>query len=66
MAPEYWKSVRGQDVAQTSALSQGGSKEVKMRLNSFGTGISEVCEGSECVANQYFMSERVQGCQNWV
>ena len=34
MASESWKSARGQNVLQTSALGKGGCKEVKMRLNS--------------------------------
>ena len=39
MAPESWKSVRGQNVSKTSALNQGGPNEVKIGLNTFGTRI---------------------------
>ena len=41
-------------MSQTSTLGRGGCKEVKRRLNSIGTRILEVCERSECVADQCF------------
>ena len=42
LAPESWKSARGQNVLQTSALGGGGCKEVNMKLYSIGTSILEV------------------------
>ena len=54
MAKLYWHlNPRDQKVSQTSALGQGGYK-VKKRLISIGTRILEVCERSECVADQCF------------
>ena len=64
MAPESWKSARGQDVSQTSVFNLGGSKEVKMRLNLIGTRILEVCERSECVTDKCIKFGRVQGGKN--
>ena len=32
---KFWKSARGQNVSKTSALSQGGYKEVQRRLINF-------------------------------
>ena len=46
---------------QTSVLNLGGSKGVKMGLNLFGTNILQVCNRSECVADQCFGSGRIQG-----
>ena len=43
LTTESWKSVRVQNVSQTYDLSLRGSKEVKLRINSIGTGILEVC-----------------------
>ena len=37
-------------MSQTSALNSGGSKKIKMGLNSFGTEILEVCKRSEIVS----------------
>ena len=54
MELEFWKSWRGQNMLQTSALYLGGSKEVEMGLNLYVTEILEVCERSDCVANQCF------------
>ena len=45
-------SPRGQNMSQTSAVGLGGSKEVKTGLNTIGIRILEVCERSECVADQ--------------
>ena len=53
--------MRGQDVLQISVLGQGGYKEVKMRFNSIGTRILEVCERSECTADQCFWSRGCKG-----
>ena len=39
MTPESTKSAIGHNVSQTIALNVGGSNEVKMGLNSFGTEI---------------------------
>ena len=41
-------------MSQTSAFDLGGSKEVKMGLTNFGIEMLEVCEGSQCVADQCF------------
>ena len=41
-------------MSQTSAIDLGGSKEVKMGLTNFGIEMLEVCEGSQCVADQCF------------
>ena len=54
LALTSWKSVRGQNVSQTSALCQGAFKEVKMGRSSIDTGILEVCKRLECVADQCF------------
>ena len=61
---EFWKSWRGQTMSQTSALNLAGSKKVKMGLYSIGTSILEVCDRSECVADQFFESGMVQGGKN--
>ena len=39
LAQESWKSAIGHNVSQTISLNVGGSNEVKMGLNSFGTEI---------------------------
>ena len=54
LAPESWKSARARNVSQTIALDWGGCQEVKTRLNPFGTGILEVCESPERVADHCF------------
>ena len=51
LAPKSWKSESAQIVLQTIDLDWGESREVKTRLNSFGTVILEVCECSERVAD---------------
>ena len=51
-------------MSQTSVLNVTGSKEVKMRLNSIGTRILEVCERLECVTDQCIKFGRFKGGEN--
>ena len=52
LAPSSWKSASLQKVSQTDALAQRVSQEFKTVLNSIGTGILEVCECPESVADR--------------
>ena len=60
LAPESWKSVRGQNMLQTSALGRGRCKELKRKSNSIGTRVLDVYERPECVADEYIKFRRVQ------
>ena len=51
LAPNSWKSACLQKVSQTDALAFRESQEFKTVLNSIGTGILEVCEYPESVAD---------------
>ena len=52
LTPNFWKSASLQKVSQTDALALRDSQEFKTVLNSIGTGILEVCECSESVADR--------------
>ena len=52
LTPNSWKSARLQKVSQTDALALRDSQEFKTVLNSIGTGILEVCECPESVADR--------------
>ena len=52
LAPNSWKSTSLQKVLQTDALALRDSQEFKIVLNSIGTGILEVCECPESVADR--------------
>ena len=52
LAPNSWKSASLQKVLQTDALALRDSQEIKTVLNSIGTGILEVCECPESVADR--------------
>ena len=52
LAPNSWKSEGLQKVSQTDALALRDSQEFKTVLNSIGTGILEVCECPESVADR--------------
>ena len=52
LAPKIWKSASLQKVSQTDALALRDSQECKTVLNSIGTGILEVCECPEIVADR--------------
>ena len=52
LAPNFWKSASLQKVSQTDALALRDSQEFKTVLNSIGTGILEVCECPESVADR--------------
>ena len=51
LAPNSWKSASPQKVSQTDALALRDS-QFKTVLNSIGTGILEVCECPESVADR--------------
>ena len=52
LAPNCWKSASLLKVSQTDALALRDSQESKTVLNSIGTGILEVCECPESVADR--------------
>ena len=52
LAPNSWKSASLQKVSQTNALALRDSQKFKTVLNSIGTGILEVCECPESVADR--------------
>ena len=52
LAPNSWKSASLQKVSLTDALALRDSQEFKTVLNSIGTGILEVCESPESVADR--------------
>ena len=52
LAPNSWKWTSLHKVSQTDALAVNDSKEFKNVLNSIGTGILEVCECPESVADR--------------
>ena len=52
LAPNSWKSASLLKVSQTDALALRDSQEYKTVLNSIGTGILEVCECPESVADR--------------
>ena len=52
LAPNSWKSASLQKVSQTDTLALRDSQEFKTVLNSIGTGILEVCECPESVADR--------------
>ena len=52
LAPNSWKSSSLQKVPLTDALALRDSQEFKSLLNSIGTGILEVCECPESVADR--------------
>ena len=57
-------------MSQTDAFDSGGSCESKYMLKLIGTGIMEVCEWSDSVADRRFRLERVLGVEieaetNW-
>ena len=52
LAPNSWKSASLLKVSQTEALALRDSQESKTVLNSIGTGILEVCECPESVADR--------------
>ena len=51
LEPNSWKSASLQKVWQTDGLAWRDSQEFKTVLNSIGTGILEVCECPESVAD---------------
>ena len=61
LAPESCKSASGLVVSQTDAFDSGGSCESKYMLKLIGTGILEVCEWSDSVADRRFRLRRVLG-----
>ena len=52
LAPNSWKSASLQKVSQTDALALNDAQDFKTVLNSIGTGILEVCECPESVADR--------------
>ena len=52
LAPNSWKSASLKKVSKTDALAFRDSQELKTVLNSIGTGILEVCECPESVADR--------------
>ena len=52
LAPNSWKSASLQKVSKTNALAFRDSQELRTVLNSIGTGILEVCECPEGVADR--------------
>ena len=63
LAPVSWKSASGLIVSQTDAFDSGGSWESKYMLKLIGTGILEVCEWSDSVADRRFRLGRVLGVE---
>ena len=63
LAPDSWKSGSGLVVSQTDAFDSGGSCESKYMLKLIGTGILEVCEWSDSVADRRFRLGRVMGVE---
>ena len=63
LASESWKSASGLVVSQTDAFDLGGSCESKYMLKLIGTGILEVCEWSDSVADRLFRLGRVMGVE---
>ena len=51
LEPNSWKSASLQKVSQTDGLAWRDSQEFKTVLNSIDTGIREVCECPESVAD---------------
>ena len=52
LAPNSWKYASLQNVSQTDALALRDSQELNTVLNSIGTGILEICECPESVADR--------------
>ena len=63
LAPVSWKSASGLVVSQTDAFDSGGSLESKYMLKLIGTGILEICEWSDSVADRRFRLRRVLGVE---
>ena len=63
LTPVSWKSARGLVVSQTDAFDSGGSWESKYMLKLIGTGILEVCEWSDSVADRRFRLGRFLGVE---
>ena len=63
LAPESWKSASSQNVSQTVSNGVIWYEKVKSGLNSIGTGIQEVCEWSDSVADRRFRLGRVLGVE---
>ena len=63
IAPVSWKSASGLIVSQTDAFDSGGLWESKYMLKLIGTGILEVCEWSDSVADRRFRLGRVFGVE---
>ena len=62
--PVSWKSASGLIVSQTDAFDSGGLWESKYMLKLIGTGIVEVCEWSDSVADRRFRLGRVLGSKS--
>ena len=70
LAPESWESASILVVSQTDAFDSGGSCESKYMIKLISTGILEVCEWSDSVADRRFRLGRVLGVKiyaktNW-
>ena len=63
IAPVSWKSASGLVVSKTDAFDSGGSWESNYMLKLIGTGILEVCEWSDSVADRRFRLGRVLGVE---
>ena len=63
LAPESWKSASGLVVSHFDAFNSGGSCESKYMLKIIDTGILEVFEWSDSVADRRFRLGRVMGVE---
>ena len=63
LEPEYWKSASIQKVSQIGPKGVILYKNVKPGFNIIGTGILEVCEYSECVADRSKGLYTIAECQ---